>query len=44
VERVVLNALGIDAALLPDIYAFGGLFVIVFGQADPSERLRIRMR
>jgi hypothetical protein len=36
VERVVLNALGIDAALLPDIYAFGDLFVIVFRPSESS--------
>jgi hypothetical protein len=35
VERVVLNALPKQCGLPPDICAFGGLFAIVFGEADP---------
>jgi hypothetical protein len=35
VERVVLNALANNAALPPDIGAFGDPFAIVFREADP---------
>jgi hypothetical protein len=35
VERVVLNALEKNAALPPDIRAFGDHSFIVFGEADP---------
>ena len=34
-ERVVLNALAKDAALPPDICAFGDSFTIAFGEVDP---------
>jgi len=35
VERVFLNALAQDAALPPDICAFGDLFAIAFREVDP---------
>src|SRR5438477_112846 len=35
VDRVVLNAIAINAALPPDICAFGESSAIVFGEADP---------
>jgi hypothetical protein len=35
VERVVLNALAIDAASPPHICVFGDLSAIAFGEVDP---------
>ncbi|HEY2568298.1 MAG TPA: hypothetical protein VGI25_03160 [Candidatus Udaeobacter sp.] len=34
-DRVVLNAMAIDAAWSPNICAFGDSVAIVFGEADP---------
>jgi hypothetical protein len=36
VDRVVLNAMAMSAALPPDICAFGESSAIVFGEADPT--------
>jgi hypothetical protein len=38
VERVVFNALTVDAALPPDICAAGEFFGIAFGEVDPPWR------
>jgi hypothetical protein len=43
VERVVLNALPNNAALPPDICAFGDSFAIAFGEVDPPQRAAERI-
>jgi hypothetical protein len=44
VERVVLNALALNAALTPDICAVRDSVAIVFGEADPPVHRNILAR